>query len=268
MSHPYFDLPRPIILGHRGAAGSAPENTLASFARALEDGAQILETDLHVTKDGVPVLLHDATLDRTTNGSGAVADLSLEELQALDAAHRFEGTPPTYPPIDGGRIVVPSLEEAFQAFPDARFNIEIKAESEALIESVVALVETAQRADRTLLTAGDDTIQALLRSELGRSGAKPAIGASLADIVEVVSSAVSGRAPETDSMALQIPREFADRPLVTPELVAHCHLHGIQVHVWTINDPAEMRELLDIGVDGLVTDHPGRMARLLASPDG
>jgi len=106
-------------------------------------------------------------------------------------------------------------------------------------------------------------VQAELRRVLSVTGARPALGASLADILDVVRAAVEQRAPTTDSMALQVPREFAGQPLVTPELVAHCHAHGIHVHVWTVNDADEMRTLLDMGVDGIVTDWPGRMARAL-----
>jgi glycerophosphoryl diester phosphodiesterase len=268
MPHPYFDLPTPIILGHRGAAGVAPENTLPGFARGLADGAHIIETDVHMTRDEVPVLMHDDAVDRTTEGRGAVADLLLAEVQSLDAGHHFQGEHPDGFPMRGQGIVIPTLEETFRAFPDARFNIEIKAESPALVSRVVALTREFERADRTLLTSGEDGTQALLRAELARTGLRPAIGASVADILDVVQSAQASSAPGTDSMVLQIPREFGGSPLVTPALLAHCHAHGIQVHVWTINEPDEIRELLALGVDGIVTDHPGRMAAMLREARG
>ena len=261
--HAYFDVPLPMILGHRGAAGSAPENTLASFARGLADGAQVLETDVHATRDGVPVLLHDERVDRTTDGSGAIAALDFAALQRLDAGYRFSPGDGGDFPFRGRGLRVPSLQEAFAAFPDARFNLEIKSGGRALLRRVVGLVTELRREDRTLLVAGDDALQAELRAVLAETGARPALGASVADVLDVVGSAVAGRAPNTDSMALQIPREFAGRPLVTRELVEHCHRHGLAVHVWTIDEPDEMRELLALGVDGLVTDYPGRLAALL-----
>jgi glycerophosphoryl diester phosphodiesterase len=261
--HPYFDVPRPTVLGHRGSAGSAPENTLASFALALEQGADILESDVHVTADGVPVLIHDPSVDRTTEGEGLVCEVSFDALQTLDAGFRFgdeEGG--GFPERHRGHRV-PSLEQAFERFPDARFNLEIKAPGVALAAAVLELIGRFGRADRTLVTAGEDPDMASLREALEASDVAPALGASRADILAVVQAAIESRAPATDSMAIQIPDAFAGKPLVTDELVRHAHAHGIAVHVWTINEPSEMQRLLDLGVDGLVTDHPGRMAELV-----
>jgi len=268
MPHPYFDVPVPTIIGHRGAAGSAPENTLPSFERALELGAHILESDLHVTRDGVPVLIHDPDVERVCEGQGRVEELDLAELKKLDAAHYFspyEGG--GFPMRDQG-IAIPTLAEAFEAFPEARFNLEIKASPPELVTAVLALIGEYERSARTLLTAGDDPVMAELRRQLSaaRGGANvtPAIGASLADILACVQAALSGSPPACDSMALQIPADFGGDPLVTQQLVDHLHAHGIAIHVWTINEPEEMHRLLDLGVDGLVTDHPERMAAVLA----
>jgi len=268
MAHPYFDVNGPIILGHRGAAGEAPENTLVGFARGLALGAHIIETDLHGTRDGVPVLIHDPSVERTTSGHGAVADLTFEALQQLDAGARFENPEDGKLAFGGQGIAVPSLEQAFSAFPGVRFNIEIKAEDPALVQRVVALVEASGRQDITLLTSGEDATMALLRQALARGSCRPAIGACLADILAVVNSALDGSPPATDSMVLQIPRAFAGNELVTPALVQHAHRHGVQIHVWTINDPEEIRDLLALGVDGIVTDHPGRMAELIGPEPG
>ena len=212
------------------------------------------------------MLIHDSHIDRTTSGTGLVCDYTLGELQDFVAGKEFGSARADLPaPFQAApHIRIPSLHEAFEAFPRARFNFEIKTRSPGLVASVVSLVREFAREDRTLLTAGEDEIQHILREELGRTGARPALGASLGDIVEVVRAAQANERPETDSMVLQIPRTFADRPLVTPKLLDHCHDHQILVHVWTINDPEEIQILLELGVDGIVTDHPGRMARLLA----
>jgi len=267
-SHPYFDLPHPTVLGHRGAAGSAPENTLASFALALEQGAHIIESDVHVTRDGVPVLIHDPDIDRTTEARGRVDSFSFEELQRFDAAHRFDPSHEGVHAERGRGRLIPSVREAFERFPTARFNFELKASGALLPEAVLDLILDFDRSETTLLTAGADADMACLRTALAASAARPAIGASLADILEVVQSAVEGRAPKTDSMAIQIPEAFAGQPLVTPELVAHAQAHGIAVHVWTINTADEMHSLLDLGVDGLVTDHPERMVAVLRDRAG
>ena len=266
MTHPYFDLPTPLILGHRGAAGVAPENTLASFARGLSDGAHMLESDIHVTRDGVPVLIHDPEVDRTTEGHGAVIDLDLAELQDLDAGWAFESNAAEGFPFRGQGVCVPSLREAFEAFPESAFNLEIKAPEKELVAEVLKLVRDFEREDRTLLVAGDDGIQARLRAEIRLSGTAPALGASLADIVEIVRAASEGKPHASDSMAIQVPLDFGGNRLITPMLIDHCHGQNVQIHVWTINEAATMRELLDLGVDGIVTDLPGVMAQVIAGP--
>ncbi len=264
MPHPFFDVPVPTILGHRGAAGSAPENTLPSFELALELGSHILESDIHATRDGVPVLIHDPDVERVCEGRGRVEDLDLAELKRLDAARCFSPDGGGSFPMRDQGITIPTLAEAFEAFPEARFNLEIKANPPGLIQTILGLIEEYERSPLTLLTAGEDPVMAELRRELSGADVTPAIGACLADILACVQAALSDSPPACDSMALQIPTEFGGNPLVTPKLIDHLHTHGIAIHVWTINEPAEMHRLLDLGVDGLVTDHPERMAAVLA----
>lgn len=263
MPHPYFELPPPLVLGHRGAAGEMPENTLPSFERALARGAHVLESDVHVTRDGVPVLIHDPVVDRTTDGSGRVDDLSWEDLRRLDAGFRFSPDGGASHPFRGRGITVPSLEEAFDRLPGARFNLELKAQRPELVERAVALVRAKAREAVTLLTAGEDPIMARLRDELRRTGVACAVGASTGDILRFIRSAQDGKPPDGEAMALQIPTHFGGRPLITAELLGHAHAYGVFVHAWTINEEPEMERLLDLGVDGLVTDFPGRMAELL-----
>ena len=269
MSHPYFAVEGPMILGHRGAAGCAPENTLLSFARCLEQGAHAIESDVQITADGVPVLMHDPDVGRTTNGAGAVDAMTRAELEKLDAGHTCsieergtsefgdEGA------FRGQGIQVPSLESAFGAFPEARFNLEIKTAAYGAVQKVVGLVAEFDRADRTLLTAGDVEIMQALRDALSELDVGAATSASVSDVVAVVHSAVERSAPPEEVQALQIPSHFAGRELVTELLVSHCHEHEVPLHVWTVNEIAEMERLLELGVDGLITDFPGRLARLL-----
>jgi glycerophosphoryl diester phosphodiesterase len=258
MPHSYFDVPRPTVIGHRGAAADAPENTLPSFERALEVGAHILETDVHGTRDGVPVLSHDPSLERMAGSPQRIDALSFEELRSFDAAFGYAGADQDYP-LRGKGIGVPALAEAFAAFPSARFNLEIKPDAPGLVEAVIALIGEHDRADRTLLAAESDDVMARIRAETRRAGVRPAIGASVADVLAFVRAAVAGVAPESEAMALQIPTEFAGRPLITRKLVDHAHAYGAFVHAWTINDVAEMDRLIDLGVDGIVTDQPARM---------
>lgn len=263
MPHPYFDVPTPIVIGHRGCAGDAPENTLAAFEAGLRAGASILESDVHLSRDGIPVLIHDDHVDRVTDGSGAVAELSLAELQALDAGYRFSPDGGTTHPFRGRGIRIPTFEEALASHPGVRFNIEIKADGPGSLESTVDVVVRQGREELTLLTVAEEPQMQRLRQHLGRRGLRLAQGACTADVVAVIRSSEAGGAPQTPAMALQIPAEFAGRPLVTRELIEHAHRHGIQIHVWTINETDEMNALLDLGVDGLVTDYPGRLAACL-----
>ncbi|MFO0687592.1 MAG: glycerophosphodiester phosphodiesterase [Myxococcota bacterium] len=263
MRHPFFEVDHPIVIGHRGAGGEHPENTLPSFEAALAQGAAILESDVHRTRDGVPILLHDPTLERLCGVPAAAADLTWAEIARLDAGVGFVAADGSRP-FAGRGIRIASLEQAFAQFPDARFNLEIKCAGPELLRETLDLVARHGRAERTLLTAGEDPIMADLRRMVSASGLAPALGASLADVLAVIASALEGRPMPRDVMALQIPATFAGRPLVTPALVDHAHAHGVEVHVWTINALPEIEALLDLGVDGIVTDFPGRMARWLA----
>lgn len=257
MPHPYLSLPTPIVLGHRGAAGEVPENTLESFRRGLADGAAIVETDLHATRDGALVLHHDADVARTTDGSGPIAELTLAEVQKLDAGYRFG--PEAGHPYRGKGLGIPTLDEAFAAFPGVRFNIEVKADPDGTVERVIDTVERAGRLDRTLLAAEKDPIMARIRDVASARRISLATSASVGDALRFVRAAVDGARPPDGPLALQIPAAFGGRPVVTRELVAYAHRHAVQVHVWTVNDPAEMKRLLALGVDGLISDFPARV---------
>jgi glycerophosphoryl diester phosphodiesterase len=261
--HPYFDVPVPTVIGHRGASGERPENTLESFERAVSQGAVILESDVHVTRDGALVLIHDDVLERTTDGYGRVADHTLAELRALDAGHWFSPGDGRFP-YRGQGVRIPTLEDVLKTFPDLRFNLELKEHRVDLIEKTVALIRRLGREETVLLAAAEDGLMADLRAHLARTGTRPAVGASAGDVIAFVRSALEGKAPPEGAMALQVPPGFAGRDLVNRAFVEHAHAHGLVVHVWTINEPVEMERLLDVGVDGLMSDFPGRLAEVVA----
>jgi glycerophosphoryl diester phosphodiesterase len=261
--HPYFDLPRPISIAHRGCAGESPENTIPAFKRALAQGADVLESDIHLTRDGVPILIHDASVERVTDASGSVADFTANALRRLDAGYHFSPDGGQTHPYRNRDVRIPSLEEAFRHFPDARFNLELKVPGRRLIDATLELVAKHQREAITLLTAGDGGIMAQLRERLGGLENPIAQGASEPDIRAFLSCVASGTPPAPGPMALQIPPDFGGQPLVDTPLIQFAHACGIEVHVWTINEPAEMRRLLDLCVDGIVTDYPGRLANVI-----
>ena len=266
--HPYFDLPRPISIAHRGCAGEAPENTIPAFERALAQGADVLESDIHLTHDGIPVLIHDAIVDRVTGASGSVADFTADALRRFDAGYHFSPDGGQTHPYRNRDVRIPSLEEAFRHFPDTRFNLELKAPGSRLIGATLELVAKHRREPITLVTAGDDGIMAELRDRLGSLANPIAQGACERDIREFLRCAATGTEPAPGPMALQIPPDFGGQPLVTEPLIEFAHARGVQLHVWTINDPAEMRRLLDLGVDGIITDFPGRLAEIIRDRRG
>jgi glycerophosphoryl diester phosphodiesterase len=155
------------------------------------------------------------------------------------------------------------LREVFDRFPGIRFNIEVKRNSPALIDATVRIVAEAGREETTLLAAEEDDTMSALRARLAETGLRPAVGASVGDVVRFVRAAADGAAPPPEPMALQIPPSFAGHPLVTEELVDFAHRHGVQIHVWTINEVEEMRRLLDLGVDGVMSDFPGLLREVV-----
>lgn len=250
----------PRLFGHRGAAGVAPENTLPSFARAEADGVDVFELDVHATRDGEVVVLHDPTLDRTTDAMGPVAALTFAELAQLDAGHRFSPDGGRTFPFRGQGIRVPRLAELLRAFPEMPLNIEIKCEGADVIAAVVAMVRVAS--SRIVLAAEHDSIMHAIRA------AAPEIPTSLAagEVAAFVGALQAGMPPTLpeSAVALQIPPTFGDVTLVTRESVAAAHALGAEIHVWTINDPAEARRLLGLGCDAIITDLPHVLASVIA----
>jgi glycerophosphoryl diester phosphodiesterase len=262
MSHPFFALDAPVVFGHRGAAGERPENTLTSFEHALAEGAQVIETDVHRTRDGEVVVLHDADVARTTDGRGNVSELTASEVGRLDAGYRFRAADGSTP-YRGEGLRVPHLEEAFERFPGVPFNIELKRCDAQLVATVVGLVRRYRREEVTLLAAERDDTMALLRAELRQRDVRIATGASRGDVIRSLRAALLGAPPPPGPLALQIPASFLGLPLATRRLIGFAHRHGLRVHVWTINDIAEMERLLALGVDGLMSDFPGRLRRVV-----
>lgn len=254
----YFSAPRPRLFGHRGAAGVAPENTLPSFERAVADGAALLELDVHATRDGVVVVIHDPTLERTTDGSGSVRDFSFAELNRYDAGFHF-GSGASHP-FRGRGVRIPALEELLEAFPTVPLNIEIKQADPPIEPLVVRLLADKQALDRVLLAAEDDTIMRRIRT----SAPQVATSFSYGEVREFFERCFSGELAgyEPPGLALQIPPRFGDIELVTAETVEVAHRLGLEMHVWTINDEAEMERLLALGVDGLMSDFPGVLCRV------
>jgi glycerophosphoryl diester phosphodiesterase len=256
----YLDGPRPRLFAHRGGARIAPENTIQAFAAGLDAGADRLEMDVHATRDGHVVVLHDATVDRTTDGTGLVREMTLAELHRLDAGARFNGEGDAFP-YRGRGVRVPTLAAVLEAFPGVPLNIEIKQDQPAIEQAVLDVLDRFAARARVLLAAEEARIMARIRA------AAPDVLTSFSagDVLEFVTAWQGGTldAYRPPGVALQIPPSFGDVQLVTAESVAIAHGMGLEIHVWTIDDPAEMAALLDLGVDALMTDVPPLAARLL-----
>ncbi len=258
--HPYFDLPTPHLFGHRGASGEAPENTIASFELARAQGVVYLEMDCHATRDGVIVVTHDSDVDRTTDGEGPVRELVFAQLERLDAGYRFSPDGGRSFPFRGTGLRVPQLTEVLERFPEARLNLEIKQPDPPIAEAVIAVIRRADATERVLLAADEHAILENVR----KLDPGTAVGSSRDDVaafyVALRGGGIDGLEPR--GHALQIPPRVFGEDLVTPEAVDAAHRLGLRIHVWTINDPREMRELLSRGVDGLMSDFPARLVEV------
>jgi glycerophosphoryl diester phosphodiesterase len=258
----YFDGPRPLAFAHRGGARAFPENTLMAFQGAIELGFRHIETDVHLTRDGEIVCFHDDRLERTTDGRGLLRDRTLAELKALDAAHHFTIDGITTP-LRGTGVTIPTFEEALALHPAVKWNVEIKPKSERAMEAVVSFLETRGLEERVLVAAADDATNARIRRRIGgRFATSPGIREVFFFWLRARLGLAGLVKPGFD--ALQVPPSHGPLTVVDRRFVDAAHAHGVQVHVWTIDDPDEMRRLAELGVDGLMTDEP---ALLLATLD-
>ncbi len=248
----------PVAIAHRGSRSLWPENTLLAFDGAYQMGYRHLETDLRVTSDGVLVCFHDPTLDRTTNGVGLVSDHSLADVRSLDAGHRHS-TGEGFEFRDSG-VQVPTLEEVIESFPDASLVVDMK--DDGVVEPLAAFVDDHQIHERLIVGAFSDArIQHFREITDGRVATSS--GPTLSRMW-VLASRV-GRGASGAASALQLPTHLRGVRVIDQKLVDAAHASGLQVHVWTVNTRAEMVELLDIGVDGLVTDRPDVLKEVLDS---
>jgi glycerophosphoryl diester phosphodiesterase len=257
----------PLNFAHRGASARAPENTLEAFRLAMEAGAGGLELDVHLTRDGEVVVIHDATVDRTTDGSGAVAGMSLDELRGLDAGYRFSPDGGITHPYRGRGLRVPTLAEVYEEFPAASVNIDIKEPQQGAEEAVLQITRNGGVEERSLVVSDD---HAVVRRFRGVSRGHISTGASRPEIAAffILSRLRLERLVHPAYDALQVPVEHGGITLVTPRFVEAAHSRGARVDVWTINDPGEMRRLLDLGVDVIMTDRPETLANILEGHRG
>jgi glycerophosphoryl diester phosphodiesterase len=257
----FFDATRPRIFAHRGSAGTHPENTMESFQAAVNLGARYLETDVHMTRDGEIVVAHDPDLARCGGGAGFVKDTVYADIAKVDAGYSFTLDGEEFP-FRGRGLRIPRLAEVLATFPKAFFNIELKPEDVSLTETVLKVLDATKARGRVLLASEHqnrlDEIRALA------PGIPTSFGyLEIAAFMQALAAHDDGYRPRGDAM--QIPPEYYSWKLATPETLVLAHQHDVEVHIWTLNDEPAMRQMLELGVDGIMSDFPDLALRVAAS---
>ncbi|MGO4888057.1 glycerophosphodiester phosphodiesterase [Anaerobacillus sp. MEB173] len=268
---PFFKKDRPLVIAHRGGAGLAPENTLAAFENAKKLGADAIEFDIHMTKDGHLVVIHDPTVDRTTNGTGRVEELTFKELRELDAGHNFKGEDGTYSFRNQG-VNIPTVEEVFDQFSTMKMVIEIKdTNSSAFIPSIAqnlwTLIQEYDLSEQVIIGSFD---QRIINTFVTISNGEVAVSSGRSEVASLVFSQkfyLNGLyAPSVD--AFQIPAKVSILNLADTKLINAAKRRGMDIHYWTINEKTLMRELLDKGANGIITDYPNLLLEVLHEEKG
>lgn len=248
-------------MAHRGGGGLAPENTMPAFQQAVDMGVDVLELDVRATADGVLVVFHDATLERTTDGRGPVHEHTLAELQQLDAGYHW--TPDggrTFPFRDRG-VAIPALRELFTAYPDMRMNVDLKQQEPSIVGAFARLLVEHDMVEQVLTGSfHDDTLydyRCYLPEAVTAAGRRETL---VFYFLQWLRLAWPYRPP---AQAFQIPERHG--PLrITPHFIQVARQREMEVHVWTVNEVADMQRLMNWGVAGIITDYPDRLLQLLA----
>lgn len=248
----------PQLVAHRGGAGLAPENTLAAFRQAVDAwGADMIELDVHASADGHAVVIHDPTVDRTTDGTGRVSEMSLAELQRLDAGHRFTTDEGHSFPFRGRGVRIPTIGEVLAAVPDTPLIVEIKTGA-----AQAPLFDAVRRAGAThrVIAASESDAD---RDRFGEYDGPVAASKEQLKRFYLLHRIRLGRLAPPDAELASVPEVWEGRRVVTPRFVRDLGACGLAVQVWTVNDRADMERLLEWGVDGILTDYPDVLAAVL-----
>jgi len=247
-----LSLDAPVVIAHRGGAGLRPENTLAAFDHAVALGADALECDVHLSRDGDVVVIHDDTVDRTTNARGPVSAYTARELQQMDAAWSFAG-PGGQASFRQQGIGVPRLAEVLGRFPGIPFVIEIKGDDPAFVPHVLDVIRRHRRERDVVLGGFSHGVLSAVRAQAGEC----ATSASITEVRSAVRRAWCGLSPRATGCRLfQMPVHYHGRRILRRHLTHAIRRASLPVHAWVVDDPDEMRQLLDWGVTGLITDRP------------
>ena len=253
--------PHPLVIAHRGGAGLRPENTLAAFSHAAALGADVLEMDVQAAADGAIVVIHDATVDRTTNGWGRVDELSLKDLKLLDAGHSWSDDGGRTHPFRGKGMRIPALEEVLAAFPETRTIIEMKYPKPGLPLALCSLLRRSGHVQRHLVASMNAEAVASFRNTCPEIAT--AMTGAEARSFYYLHLARLERVYGPPVRALLMPDRLRGETLPTPRLIEAARRRNLSAHVWTVNEEGRMRELLALGVAGIMTDRPDTLLQVL-----
>jgi len=262
-SHPFFAGERTLAIAHQGGRGLWPENTLLAFERALDLGVDVLEMDLRGTSDGHIVVYHDASVERTTEGAGLVRELTLEEVRKLDAGYRFavEANGNVSHPYRGQGLVVPTLLEILGRLPESRLNLEMKEFDPELARTLCTTLRKKGFAKRVLVASFDHEPMVAFR------GACPEIATSATLREGLVFYQLDrlglGSLYRSPAVAFEFPEYFGEIHVIRPSFLEAARSFNVRVQVWTVNEDKDLARMLAMGVDGIVTDYPDRLLRLM-----
>lgn len=264
-AHPYYasDSTHALVIAHQGGDGIAPGNTMFAFQNAVDMGVDILEMDLHITKDNVLVLIHDETIDRTTNGSGQVELMTLEEIKSYDAGYDWSSDEGATFPFRGQGITIPTLEEIFTAFPQMRMTIEIKKSNASMIQPFCDMIREYEMQEKILVASFYDDKMKEFRAtcpEVATSSAK-----NETTVFVLLTKAFLSGFYSPAFYSLQVPETSSGITVMTEAFVKAAHGRNLKVEPWTINDEETMRKFISWGVDGIITDRPDIMLEILKS---
>ena len=260
----YSTLKRPVVIAHQGGDGIRPGDTMEAFDNAVAIGADVLEMDAHITKDSQIVLMHDEKVDRTTNGTGLIEDLTLDQLEQLDAAYKWSNDDGKSFPYRGQGIQVPTLDELFQKYPQMRYVIEIKLTQNPIDKPLCELIRKHNMQDKVVIASFHD--QAMKNFRL--TCPEVATSASRAEVTAFVllgKVLLSGLiAPKYESIQPPYdPSESKNIPIMTKRFIREAHAKNLVVEPWTVDDPTLMKQYIEWGVDGIMTDRPDLMIQVL-----
>ncbi len=262
-NHPYYapDLNHPLVIAHQGGDGIWPGNTMFAFQNAVDLGVDVLEMDVHITKDGTLVLMHDETVDRTTDGTGEIESMTVQELKQLDAGYDWSADEGTSFPFRGQGITVPTIEEVFTAFSEMRMTIEIKKTNASMIRPFCDLIRKYNMQDKVLVASFyDDKLKEFRENcpEVATSSAK-----NETTFFVLLTKPFLGSFHSPKFFSLQVPEESGGITVMTPDFIQAAHERNLAVEPWTINDEATMKKLIEWDVDGIITDRPDLLLKVL-----